>query len=592
MNLTKLLSKLSSSFQEKGIVETVSGIKPHYIQHCYSKKINYHYQSWLKQHTPKKSDLLNQQKESLLFKYQPKISIVTPVYNPPPKYLKLCLESVLNQTYHNWEFCLADDCSTNPEIKKILNTYNKKDSRIKIVFRPKNGHISQASNSALKIATGEYIALLDHDDELTPQALFKIVQLLNQYPKADLIYSDEDKLELNGHFTDPSFKPNWSPDLFLSTNYICHLTTIRKSLINTVNGFTKGLEGAQDYDLILKVIEKTKNIFHIPDILYHWRKIPGSTAAVYSTKSYAYQASIKSLSNHLNRTKTNGSVTQGLQDGTFRVVYQIQKPLVNIIIPTHDKVEYLKKCVESIIQKSTYKNYEIIIVDNRSIQKETLNYYQQLKNNPDIKILNWDKKFNFSDVNNYAVKKCQGEYLIFLNNDTEVISPDWIESMLQLAQNKNTGAVGCKLIYPNQNIQHAGVILGLDGIANHNFYRLPDTISQPFPILNSKDMIRNFSAVTGACLMINKKKFLSVAGFDPNLKIAYNDVDLCLRLNKKGYQTVYTPFAKLYHHESISLSKNRDESQFKKEQAIMIKRYKNIINNDPFYNSNLKEIII
>ncbi|MDD2224797.1 MAG: glycosyltransferase family 2 protein [Candidatus Shapirobacteria bacterium] len=591
MNFIKLFSKLSSSFQKKGMFKTINSIKPYYVQYCYLKKINNQYQYWLKKNTLKKPDFLKQKKESSLFKYQPKISIITPVYNPPTEYLKLCIDSVLKQTYQNWEFCLADDNSTDPEIKKIINAYAKKDSRIKIIFRPKNGHISEASNSALKIATGEYISLLDNDDEIAPQALFKIIQLLNQSPEADLIYSDEDKLEINGQFTDPSFKPNWSPDLFLSTNYLCHLTTIRKSLVDAVNGFTKGLEGAQDYDLILKIIEKTKNIFHISDILYHWRKIPGSTAAIYSTKSYAYQASVKSLEDHLKRTKTKGFITNGLQEGTFRVVYQTNKPLISIIIPTKDKIKYLKKCVESIIKKSTYKKYEIIIVDTNSTDQKTFNYYQKLKNNPKIKILSWNQKFNFSDVNNYATKNCQGEYLIFLNNDTEVITPDWIESMLQLAQNKNIGAVGCKLLYQNKNIQHAGVILGLGGIANHNFYRMPDEISQPFPMLNSKDVIRNFSAVTGACLMINKNKFLSVSGFDSKLKIAYNDIDLCLKLNQKGYRTVYTPFAKLYHHESISISKNRDENQFQKEQTIMTKRWENIITNDPFYNLNLKKII-
>lgn len=574
------------------IFKTTSKIIPKIRQKIYTKNIESRYNIWFKKHTLSKKEIKKQQRYSLGFKYQPKISIITPVYNPPPKYLILCLESVLKQSYQNWELCLADDCSTNPEIKKILNTYIKKDHRIKVVFRSQNGHISQSSNSSLEIATGEYVALLDHDDELAPQALYQIVKLLNFHPNADLIYSDEDKLELNGKHTEPSFKPNWSPEMFLSTNYICHFTVIRKSLVDKVNGFTKGLEGSQDYDLFLRITEITNNIFHIPDILYHWRKIPGSTAAVYSTKSYANQSSIKSLENHLKRTNIKGTVINGLQEGTFRIVYQTQNPLLSIIIPTKNKVDYLSRCIESIIQKSTYKNYEIIIVDTGSHNPKTFNYYQKLKSNPKIKLLNWNKDFNFSQVNNFAVKKCVGDYLLFLNNDTEIITSDWIESMLQLAQNKDIGAVGCKLIYKNHNIQHAGVILGVGGIANHNFYRLPDQTSQPFPMLNSKDLIRNFSAVTGACLLISKNKFLSVNGFDDNLKIAYNDVDLCLKLNQKGYRTAYTPFAKLYHYESISISKNRDESQFKKEQSLMINRWGSVINNDPYYNQNLKEIIV
>lgn len=566
---------------------------PHFInlyltQKKYSLKINYQYQSWFKKNYPQQSELINQQKISSNFKHQPKISIITPVYNPPPRYLKLCIESVLKQSYQNWELCLADDNSTNPEIKKILKLYTQKDPRIKVILRPKNGHISKASNSALKLATGEYISLLDHDDELAPHALFKIVQLLNKNPKADLIYSDEDKLELNGKHTDPSFKPDWSYDLFLSTNYLCHLTTIRKSLVDKVDGFTKGLEGSQDYDLFLKIIEKTKNIFHIPDILYYWRKIPNSTATTYSVKSYANKASLKSLCNHLKRIKVDAQVVNGNKAGTFRVIFKIkEQPLISIIIPTKDKVDYLKKCIDSILQKSTYKNFEIIIVDTGSIKKETKDYYQTIKNNPQIKFLKWNKKFNFSSVNNFAVNNSRGEYLLFLNNDTEIITPDWIESLLQLAQRKDIGAVGCKLLYPNNKIQHAGVILGLGGIANHNFYRMPDEISQPFPMLNSKDMIRNFSAVTGACLMVKKEKFLSVKGFDQKFQIAYNDIDLCLKLNKNGFNTVYTPYAKLFHYESISISQRRDEIQFKKEQNMMNKKWNKFIKDDPFYNKNL-----
>lgn len=574
------------------IFKNLSKIVPKLRQITYNKKIKSQYNIWFKKHTPSKDEIKRQQKDSLTFKYLPKISIITPVYNPPSKYLILCLESVIKQSYQNWELCLTDDCSTNSEIKKILNDYLKKDHRIKVIYRSINGHISQASNSSLKIATGEFIALLDHDDELAPQALYKIVNFLNIHPNADLIYSDEDKLETNGVHTEPSFKPEWSPDMFLSTNYLCHLTVIRKSLVNKINGFTKGLEGSQDYDLFLRITEITQNIFHIPDILYHWRKIPGSTAAVYSTKSYANQASIKSLKNHIQRTKTKATVINGIQQGTFRIIYQISTPLISIIIPNKDNVNYLQKCIESITQKSTYKNYEIIIIDTGSLNSKTFNYYQKLKSNFKIKLLNWDKEFNFSQVNNFAVKKSIGDYLLFLNNDTEIITPDWIESMLQLAQKEEIGAVGCKLIFKNDDIQHAGVFLSVGGIANHNFYRLPDKISQPFPLLNSKDMIRNFSAVTGACLLINKKKFLSVDGFDTIFKIAYNDIDLCLKLNQLGYRTAYTPFAKLYHYQSVSISKNRNQSQFKKEQELMTKRWESTINNDPFYNPNLKEIVI
>jgi len=512
------------------------------------------------------------------FKYQPLISIIVPVYNPPEKYFIKCIKSVINQTYQNWELCLVDDYSTNPNIKRIIIDYAKKDSRIKYLFRKVNGHISRASNDAIGLSSGEFIALLDHDDEIAPHALSRVVGLLNTSPKTDFIYSDEDKINMCDLHCDPSFKSDFAPDRLLSNNYICHLSVIRKSLIDKIGGFRVGYEGSQDYDLIIRIMENTNNIAHIPDVLYHWRKIPNSTASVYSVKSYANQASINALTDHFKRRKINATVENGLKVGTFKVSYPIiGNPLISIVILSNNE-KLLSNCLKSIFEKSTYQNYEIIVVSN-GLKTTTIW--------PKTKIYYWDKKFNFASVNNYGAAKAKGDYLLFLNNDIEIITPSWIENLLEHAQRPEIGAVGCKLLYKNGNIQHAGVFLGVGGIANHNFYQLPDTISQPFPMLNAKDITNNFSAVTGSCLMVSKDKFFKVKGLDPIFAIAYNDVDLCLKLNQAGYRTVYTPYTVAYHLESVSISPNRDLTLFKKEEELMRRRWSKYIDNDPFYNPNL-----
>lgn len=555
-------------------------------------EINNQYQIWLQNNWPTKKLLSEQRNIQKNFSYRPKISIITPVYNPDKKWLKACIESVRNQTYDNWELCLADDKSTKIYVKEVLNNLQKLDKRIKVVYRSENGHISKASNSALKIATGEYVALLDHDDDLAPHALYEIVKTLNKNNKIDFLYSDEDKVELNNRHVEPFFKPDWSPDMFLSTNYLCHLCVIRKKIVDEVGGFRVGYEGSQDYDLFLRVTEKTQNIYHVPNILYSWRKVPGSTAAVYSVKNYCNQASINSLNDAIARRKLNATVENGLVEGTFRIKYKIiGKPFISIIIPTKDKIYYLKSCIKSILTKSTYVNYEIIIIDTGSIEGKTIKYYQTLKKNKKIKFLHWSENFNYSSVNNFAVQKAKGEYVLLLNNDTEIITPSWIESMLEHAQRKNIGAVGVKLLYPNKNIQHAGVIVGSGGVANHASFSLSDNTFQTFPVSNSKDIIRNFSAVTAACLLISKEKYLSVEGLDDKFRIAFNDVDFCLKLGKKGYFNIYTPFAKLYHHESISVGKpqngTRNMKEFHQEVKMMQDKWVDIIENDPYYNKNL-----
>lgn len=553
------------------------------------------YNYWVKQNRITQKRRKQIMSEIKAFQYKPLISIVMPVYNVDIKWIKEAIKSIKKQIYTNWELCIADDASTKPELKQYLERISKED-KVNVVFRKRNGHISLASNSALKSAKGEFVALMDNDDIIHPHALYEIVKVLNNNRRADLIYSDEDKIDIKGKRMEPFFKPDWSPDLFMSTNYLCHLTVIRKKLIDDVKGFRKGYEGSQDYDLFLRIIEKTNNIVHIPDVLYSWRKIPGSTAAVYNNKGYADKASLNALKDAIKRRNINAEVTKGLFPGSFRVKYKIEgEPLVSIIIPTKDNLKYIEKCISSILEKTTYKNYEIIIIDTNSTEKETLDYYKKIEDNPKIRILTWKKSFNYSSVNNYGVRNARGKYILLLNNDTEIITPTWIEGMLEHAQRKEIGAVGVKLLYPNDTIQHVGVVLGIAGpskkesIAGHIMRSFPkDIMGIPF----TKDIIRNYSAVTAACLMINKEKYLKMNGMDEKYRIAFNDIDFGIRLYKYGYYNLYTPYVELYHYESASVGTpndgTRDMTEFAKEVKMMKKKWGKTIYRDPFYNKNLK----
>lgn len=595
LNLYRVLKKapkrVVKSIKNKGFVYTLKKIislrlRYNRINFFDTEAYNTSYQKWLHN-----NDFLSQdiKYKDTNFKYKPLISIIMPVYNVETKYLEKAIESVSSQIYPNWELCIADDASTDPNIKIILEKYKKKDKRIKIAYRKENGHISACSNSALELAKGEYIALLDNDDIMYPHALYKVVEALNKNKELDFIYSDEDKLELDSTRTHPFFKPDWSPDLFLSSNYLCHLSVIRKTLVDKVKGFRIGFEGSQDYDLFLRVTELTNKIYHIPDILYSWRKIPGSTAAAYDVKGYANEASIKALQDHLKRMDIKGHVFNGIMPGTFRIKYAIKNnPLVSIIIPTKDKINYLKKCINSIDDKTEYKNYEIIIINNKSEKEQSISYLETIKQNKKINVYDWNQEFNFSEINNFASRKAKGNYLLFLNNDTEIISPDWIESMLMFAQNERVGAVGSKLIFSNNTIQHAGIVLGLgdDLIGSHIYFGSDDT-PRGLPI--RKDVICNYSAVTGACMMVRKKYFKEVKGFEEKLSVCYNDIDLCLKLREKGYFIVYTPFTKLYHFESITRrNRKTKKTQIQKQEVnYMRDKWGNILLSDPYYNPNL-----
>lgn len=524
------------------------------------------------------------------FTHNPLISILVPVYNVEPKWLSKCIDSVLNQYYQNWELCLADDCSTMPQVRQTLEKYTKLDHRIKVVYRTENGHISQATNSALDVAQGEFIALLDNDDELPPYALYELIKCINNNPDADLIYSDEDKIDEKGNRSDPHFKPDWSPDMLLSSNYISHLGVYRKSIVDSIGGFRPGYEGAQDYDLVLRFTELTDNIYHLPKILYHWRMIEGSTALSGNSKNYAYIAGQKALEDAINRRKYRAHIEEIPGIPYYNVVFEpVDNDFISIIIPTRDKPDLVRTCVDSIINITSYKNYEIIIVDNGSVETETLKLFEDYEARySNIRVLTLDIPFNFSRLNNEAAKIAKGNLLLFLNNDIEIIQADWLNRMAGRASCKTTGAVGAKLLYPDNTIQHAGIVMGMGGIAGHIFSTLGRYENGYFARLKINC---NYSAVTGACLMIRKDIFCKLNGFEEQLAVAYNDVDLCLRAAQAGFMNIYCADVELYHYESISRGRE-DESKerqqrFNQESDYMMKKWGEIINNDPLYNPNL-----
>lgn len=523
--------------------------------------------------------------------YQPLISILIPTYNIGREYLSECIDSVLNQHYKNFEICLADDNSTSKETIETLKEYEKKDKRIKVVYRKENGHISKATNTALKMAKGEFVGLMDNDDLLTENALYEMVYALNQNKELDLIYSDEDKLDMSGRRCEPHFKPDYSPDTLLGGNYICHFEILRKSIVDEIGGERSEFVGAQDFDLFLRFVEKTTpdRICHIPKILYHWRKVPGSTADTIENKEYAIEAGKKAVEEAMKRRKKQAEVIVPIESTQYIVEYKYKKePKVSIIIPTRDYFETLDKCLKSIYKNTTYKNYEIIIVNNDSKEKETIKLFSKYKKKySNFKVVEAPGEFNFPKINNIAVKECTGKYLLFLNNDTEVITPTWINSMVGYAMQEHIGAVGPKLLYPDDTIQHGGVVVGIEGAARHAFLH---SEMDSFGFYGRLLVPYNYSAVTAACMMIEKKKFIEVGKFNEDLKVALNDIDLNLKLLEKGYYNVFLPQVELYHYESKSRgldTTSKKYQQFLEEKKYFQNKWKKYINKDPFYNENL-----
>ena len=526
-----------------------------------------------------------------LLEYNPLISFVIPVYNIEKKLLVECLDSIINQTYKNIEICIADDCSTNQETIDVLKEYEKKYDNIKVVYRKENGHISVASNTALEITTGEYIAMMDDDDVIPPNAIYEMVKVLNQDRSIDMIYTDEDKINIEGKRCDPHFKSDYAPDTLLSVNYFCHFTLLRTSIFKKIGGWKKGYEGAQDWDLFLRFVEKAKNIYHLPKLLYSWRMIQGSASMGVSNKKYSIDTAKKALEAALERRNIPGIVHQHDKVPYYWIEYKYEKePMISIIIPTKDYASTLDQCIKSIYTKTTYKNFEIIIVDNRSEKEETFELFDQYKKEyKNLRIIKADMEFNYSKINNLAVKQAKGDYIVLLNNDTELITPNWLELLVGYAMQKHIGAVGVKLIYPDETIQHGGVIGGLGGIAGHCF--INEQRENP-GIYGRLSVPYNYSAVTAACLMVEKKKFLEVKGLTEDLKVAFNDVDFCFKLLQKDYYNLMVPMVELYHFESKTRGlEDTEEKQerFAQEIKYMREKWKKYIENDPMYNKNLSK---
>lgn len=549
------------------------------------------YQLWVSENTLDDADIAAAKADIKNMPFKPVFSILVPIYNTDPEYLLPMIESVQNQIYPHWQLCLVDDCSPKSYLKRILEHEALQDERIEIQLNEVNQGIAVTTNDALAMAKGDYIALLDHDDEISIDALYENAKVINATPDVGLIYSDEDKMDMQGERLEAYFKPDYSPDLLQTNNYICHFTVIKKSIADSVGGFREGLDGSQDHDIIIRSAAAAERVVHIPKILYHWRKIPGSTAVSYDSKSYAWEAGRKAVEDQLKKDETGVRVEFGSLKGTYRVHREIKgNPLVSIIIPFKDKPELLDSCLSSVLGRSSYQQIEIIGVSNNSQEPltfERMKHYAEA--DPRIRFVEKNIPFNFSAICNYGVSQANGEYIVLLNNDIEIISPDWIERLLEHAQRDNIGAVGGKLLFADGTIQHAGVVAGMVGAAGHPHKFFPDNHIGYHGRLH---MVYNVSAVTGAMMMVKKSKYQEVNGLnEQHLAIAYNDIDLCLKLLDKGYLNIFTPHSKATHHESISRGyEDTDEKvqRLLREQRYFLATWADFLDaGDPYYNPNL-----
>lgn len=521
----------------------------------------------------------------------PALSVVMPVFNPHLPHIEAAIESVRGQTYARWTLCVCNDASTAPGVDALLERYARLDSRIRVCSRDENGGIAAASADALALADGEFIALLDQDDKLPPWALHFVADALARRSDTDLVYSDEDKLADDGARFAPHFKPDWNPDLLYSINYLGHLLVIRRALVDRAGGFRAGFDGSQDYDLILRCVRLTtpERIVHVPAVLYHWRAARGSTALRASAKPYAHQAGISALRAHLA-----GQPGVRVEDGPFPTSYRVRyprptpAPLVSVIVPTRDGGEGMKRCIDSVLECGRDRNVEVIVVNNLSREPGTLDYLARLRGHPRVRVLDYEHDFNYAAINNFAAKQARGDVILLLNDDVEAVSTDWLEEMLSQLWRDGVGAVGAKLHYGDGRIQHAGVILGIGGIAGHSHKYFPADHPGYFGRLALPQTV---SAVTGACLMVRAETYHAVGGLDEgHLGIAFNDVDFCLRLRERGLRCVWTPFARLIHHESASRGPedtSDKRARFAREAAYMKQRWQDCLASDPGYNPNL-----
>lgn len=546
------------------------------------------YLDWIITNEPLPQEIKVQKLASHAFDNRPCISIVTPVYRPPHRVLKLMLDSVLRQTYPNWEHCIVNADPSDIQTQKVLAEYSRKDHRFKVQCLDNNYGISDNTNRAIQMAQGSWIAFLDHDDQLAPFALYEIVDCINKHENVEAIYSDEDKVnpENNQRYS-PFFKPEFDLYLLRGSNYLNHFFAVKKAIGDSIGWLDSSFDGSQDYDLVLRLVEQSSCIAHIPKILYHWTAIEGSVSVSESNKNYAVDAAVRALKNHITKLEIDAEVVT--TRFPFRLKYHISRhPLVSIIIPNHNNASMLNQLIETIRNKTTYPNFEIIVVENQSDEPEIFDYYRRIQICERNKVIQWNQEFNFSAVCNYGVEHALGEVILFLNNDMEVINGDWIEEMLGLLLQPKVGVVGAKLRYPNDTIQHAGVIVGMFGVAGHSHRHFPHDSAGYYHRLSC---VQRYSAVTAACLMVRKEVFREVGGMDPAFKLEFGDVDFCLRILSQGYINLWTPFAELYHFESQTRGSydtiekrelNMQEvSLFKERWAEFLKK------GDPSYNINL-----
>ena len=559
------------------------------------------YETWFGLNKVPEGELERQ--KSVVFEKPVKISIVVPLYQTPERFLREMIESVCNQTYGNWELCLADASPLTEQDKKseagrkesrttklsgIVKEYMDKDERIRYRILEKNGGISENTNEAIRMATGDFVGLLDHDDLLERDALYEIMERIAKNDETDVVYTDEDKINRKGtkHLI-PNMKPDFNLDLLRSNNYICHFLVVRKSIIDQVGGFRKEFDGAQDYDFIFRCTEAARVVSHVPRVLYHWRTHSGSTSDNPDSKMYAFDAGKRAIEAHLARMNVKAKVEETDDLGNYRIRYQLKEtPMVSILIPNKDQKESLQKCLQSIWEKTEYENYEILIVENNSTKEETFAYYKEIDKKNRVRVLYWDREFNYSAINNFAAREAKGEYLLLLNNDTEVITKGWIKELLSNCARKEVGMVGAKLYFPDNTIQSAGTIIGLGGLADHAFVNMS---RKRAGYMHRASIQMNLSGVTAACAMVKRSVYEEVGGLEEKLSVAFNDVDLGLKIVTAGYLIVYDPFVELYHYESRSRGVDDEKRErHKKEVQYAQEKWKDFLEaGDPCYSPNL-----
>ncbi len=546
------------------------------------------YEDFLKKYGVKEEELARQRQE--VFENGPCFSIAVPLYQTKEKYLREMIESVQAQTYTNWELCLADGSGREHSLQPVVGEYIAKDKRIKYCLLDSNEGIAGNTNEALKMADGDFVVLTDHDDLLSPEALYQCAKAVQKEPQTDVIYSDEDKVDMSGKkFFEPHFKSDYNIDLLCTMNYICHLFVVRKDVMERAGLFESCYDGAQDHDFILRCTEKAEHIVHIPKVLYHWRCHAQSTSENPESKLYAFENGCKAVKAHYDRIGIPAEVEQGPFYGMYRTHYLWkEQPLVSILIPNKDHVADLKKCMDSIEEKSTYRNFEFIIVENNSTEEETFAYYKEIEKRDNVRVLYYKEEFNYSRINNFGAKEANGEYVLLLNNDTEMIEPDSIKEMLDVCMRPDVGIVGAKLIFEDNTIQHAGVIIGFGGVAGHAFIGQDRDDNGYFSRIIS---VQDLSAVTAACLMVRRSVFDEVEGLNEEFKVAFNDIDFCLKVRKAGYLVVYNPYAQFYHYESKSRGQEDSAdkvARFQQETGLFGERWGELLENgDPYYNPNL-----